>query len=47
MQETRQDFRARIEKAFTENQGTSNILQRHNRQATGHPWKEVEQPRLF
>ena len=47
MQETRQDFRARIEKAFTENQGTSNILQRHNRQATGHPRKEVEQPRLL
>ena len=47
MPETRQDFHARIEKACIENEATSDILQRHNGQATGHPWKEVDQPELF
>ena len=46
MQQLRQDFHARIEKTCTENQATSNILQRHNRQAIGHPRKEVDQPDL-
>ena len=47
MPETRRDFHARIEKACIENEATSDILQRHNGQATGHPWKEVDQPELF
>ena len=47
MQETRWDFHARIEEACTENRVTSNILQRHNRQAIGHPQKEVDQPELL
>ena len=42
MPETRRDFHARIEKACIENEATSDILQRHNGQATGHPWKEVD-----
>ena len=47
MQQLRQDFHARIEKTCTENEATSNILQRHNRQAIAHPWKEVDHPELL
>ena len=47
-QETRRYFRARIEKANTENHATSNNkLQRHNRQASGRPWKNAGQRKLL
>ena len=47
MKVKRRDLRDKIEKACTESPVVSDIFKRHNRQVTGRPRKEVDQPDLL
>ena len=47
MKVKRRDLRDKIEKACTESPAASDIFKRHNRQVTGRPRKEVDQPDLL
>ena len=47
MKVKRRDLRVKIEKACTESPTVSDIFKRHNRQVTGRPRKEVDQPDLL